>query len=56
MNLINVLLLSLAAAFLIIGIHQTMVWGIAHSYWILMLSTALLLYYKLRNKKTTPNG
>jgi len=42
----GVILLSLSAGFLIIGVHQTMTVGLMHSYWILMLSVCLLLLYK----------
>jgi len=50
MKLADVIILSLSVALLIIGIHQTMTSGIIDSYWILMLSTALLLFFKFRKK------
>ncbi|HMQ00396.1 MAG TPA: hypothetical protein PKC24_11495 [Cyclobacteriaceae bacterium] len=53
MKLVDILLLSLAVALLIIGIHQTMTLGIVHSYWILMLSMASLIYYQIRKKPKT---
>jgi hypothetical protein len=51
MKLSETILFSLAVAFLIIGVHQTFTVGILQSYWIFMLSIALLLTFKLlRNK------
>lgn len=50
MKLINALLLFASAGFLIIGIHQTMVLGLMHSYWILMLSIILLFVYQLKKR------
>jgi len=51
MKLIDVLVLSLAVAFLIIGIHQTMTLGIGKAYWAVMLSLILYFVYILRKKK-----
>jgi hypothetical protein len=51
MKLIDVLVLSLAVAFLIIGIHQTMTLGIGKAYWAVMLSLVLYFVYILRKKK-----
>lgn len=51
MKLIDVLVLSLAVAFLIIGIHQTMTLGIGNAYWAVMLSLILYFVYILRKKK-----
>ncbi|MFN3840201.1 MAG: hypothetical protein ACK4RF_05795 [Cyclobacteriaceae bacterium] len=51
MKLPDVILLSLAAAMLIIGIHQVMTSGIGSAYWILMLSSALFLAYTYRKRK-----
>ena len=55
MRLLDTTLLSLAAAVLIIGVHQTMTMGLAHSYWILMLSSMLLLWYTFRKRVQTQN-
>jgi membrane protein implicated in regulation of membrane protease activity len=44
----DIILLSLSAAFVIIGTHQTITLGITASYPILMLSVALLFWYKYR--------
>lgn len=51
MKLPEAILLSLAAALLIIGIHQVMTAGIGDAYWILMLSSAVFLAYTYRKKK-----
>ncbi|HTE34805.1 MAG TPA: hypothetical protein VK666_30720 [Chryseolinea sp.] len=53
MKLVDVLVLSLAVAFLIIGIHQTMTAGIGNAYWAIMLSVALYFVFILRKKKRT---
>lgn len=51
MKLADVVLLSLAAAFLIIGIHQLIVRGIGNAYGLFMLSSVLFLLYSYRKKK-----
>ena len=51
MKLPDILLLSLAVAFLIIGIHQVMNYGIASAYWALMLSLILFFLLNLRKRK-----
>jgi len=51
MKLIDVLLLSLAVAFLIIGIHQVMTLGLGQAYWAIMLSLILYFAFNLRKKK-----
>ena len=51
MKLIDVIVLSLAVALLIIGIHQTMTLGIGKAYWAVMLSLMLYFVYILRKKK-----
>ena len=50
MKLIDVLVLSLAIAFLIIGIHQIMTLGFGKGYWAIMLSLILYFVYNLRKK------
>ncbi len=50
MKLLDTIILSLAAGLFIIGVHQTMKFGIMYSYWIIMLSVALLLWYNLRKR------
>lgn len=51
MKLSDIIILSLAVAFLIIGIHQIMVNGFANSYWILMIPLILYFVLNLRKKK-----
>jgi len=51
MNLINSILLSLAVAFLIIGIYEMMAVGVGEGYWAIMLSIALFFLYVYRKKK-----
>jgi hypothetical protein len=51
MKLVDVLVLSVAIAFLIIGIHQTMALGFEKAYWALMLALILYFVYNLRKKK-----
>jgi hypothetical protein len=51
MKLVDVLLLSLAAAFVIIGIYELMAIGFGSAYWALMLSIVLFFIYRLRKKK-----
>ena len=47
MKLAKNIVLSLSAAFLIIGIHQTITLGFEVSYWIFMLSISMFLFYRL---------
>ena len=51
MKLTDVLVLSLAVAFLIIGIHQTMVVGFGKAYWAIMLSLVLYFVFNFRKNK-----
>ena len=51
MNLVDVLLLSLATVFIIIGIHQTMLVGFGNAYWALMLALILFFVYNYRKRK-----
>lgn len=51
MKLIDVILLSLAAGFLIMGIHQVITVSFSKAYWLIMLSTLLLFVYLYRKKK-----
>ena len=51
MKLTDVLILSLAVGFLIIGIHQTMTIGFGKAYWAIMLSLILYFAFNLRKKK-----
>lgn len=51
MKLPDVLILSVAVVFAVIGIHQTVILGIDKAYWALMLSLILFFVYNLRKKK-----
>jgi hypothetical protein len=51
MKLVDVLVLSLAIGFLIIGIHQTLSLGFENAYWAFMLVLVLIFVYTLRKKK-----
>jgi len=51
MKLADILILSLAVVFLIIGIHQTMTLGFGDAYWALMLTLILFFLFNLRRKK-----
>lgn len=52
MKLMDVLLLSLAAFFIIIGIYEVMTVGIGQAYLYIMISTVLFFYYTLRKRKS----
>lgn len=52
MKLVDILILSLAVVFLIIGIHQTVVLGFQNAYWSLMLTLILFFVVMLRKSKT----
>jgi hypothetical protein len=49
--MLNTVILALSAGIFIIGVHQSMKFGMAYSYWIFMFSIALLLWYNYRKKK-----
>jgi 4-hydroxybenzoate polyprenyltransferase len=53
MKFSDTIIFSLCVAFFIIAVHLTMTMGILHSYWVLMLSVSLFLFYNYRkiNKK-----
>jgi hypothetical protein len=52
MKLLDIIILSLAVAFLIIGIHQIMTLGFGNAYWIIMLTLILFFVFKLRRRKS----
>jgi hypothetical protein len=52
MKLPDIIILSLAVAFLIIGIHQTMTLGFGQAYWALMLTLILFFVLNLRRRKS----
>jgi hypothetical protein len=51
MILVDVLLLSLAVVFIIVGIYEVMTVGIGHAYWAIMLSVILFFLYIYRKKR-----
>jgi hypothetical protein len=51
MKLVDVVLLSLAVGFIIIGIHQIMTVGFEKAYWALMLALILFFIFNLRKKR-----
>lgn len=51
MKLTDVLILSLALAFSIIGVHQSMTVGIGGSYFIFMFAAGLLFWFQFRRNK-----
>lgn len=51
MKLNEILALSLAFVFLIIGVYEIMAIGPASGYWAVMLSIALFFYYRYKKPK-----
>jgi hypothetical protein len=51
MKLVDILLLSLAVVFIIIGAYETMTVGITTAYWKIMVSVGLFFFYSYRKKK-----
>jgi hypothetical protein len=51
MKLPDILILSLAVAFLIIGIHQIMTVGLGNGYWVMMLALIFFFLFNLRRRK-----
>lgn len=49
------MILSLALALVVIGVHQSMTAGVGGSYPIFMFAVALLFWFQLRRNKVTPN-
>jgi hypothetical protein len=47
----DIIILSLAVGFLIIGIHQTMALGFGQAYWVLMLTLILFFWFTYRKGK-----
>jgi len=50
-NLGDIIVLSGAVVFLIIGIHQTITVGFGQAYWLFMLSIGFLLYHQFRKAR-----
>jgi hypothetical protein len=53
MKLLDVILLSLSAAFIIMGIHQNMTVGFGSAYWLIMASCVFLFVYLYRKRNGT---
>lgn len=51
MKIPDVILLALAAVFLIVGIDQIMTVGLMHAYWALMLALVFFFVFTLRMRK-----
>jgi hypothetical protein len=51
MKLPDILLLSLAVVFVIIGVHQIMTVGFGNAYWAIMLSLLFLFLFNLRKRR-----
>ncbi len=51
MKLVDILILSLAAFFVIIAIYETMTMGIGQAYWLVMMAVMLFFIYTYRKKK-----
>lgn len=52
MKLADVIILSLAIAFSIIGVHQVMRVGFENAYWALMLALVFFFLFNLRRRKS----
>jgi hypothetical protein len=52
MKLVDILLLSLAVVFIIIGAYEVMAVGLGHAYWSIMISLILFFAYKMRKHST----
>ena len=56
MKLIDAILFSVALAFIVVGIHQTMVNGIGFSYSFFMFAVGLLFWFQLRRNKANESS
>ena len=56
MKLLDAILFSVALAFIVVGIHQTMVNGIGFSYSFFMFAVGLLFWFQLRRNKDRENS
>jgi len=52
MKLVDVIILSLAVVFIIVGIHQIMTIGFGKAYWAIMLALIFFFIFNLRKKRT----
>jgi len=51
MKLIDILIISLAFVFLIIGMYEMMALGPENGYWSVMLAVALFFWFQIRKKR-----
>ncbi len=51
MKLADVIILSLAVVFIIIGIYEVMAYGAGQAYWAIMLAVLLFFYYSYRKRQ-----
>ncbi|MBC3539534.1 hypothetical protein ACFSC6_18585 [Rufibacter sediminis] len=51
MTLKQTIYMALAVAFLVIGVHQSIVNGVVESYWIIMLSIIFLMLFRMNKAK-----
>jgi hypothetical protein len=52
MKLSEVLIISLAVAFLLIGIHQIVTVGFGNAYWAIMLALLFFFVFNLKRRKS----
>ena len=52
MKLLDIILISLAVVFVIIGIYEIMTLGPSSGYWAVMLALVFLFAYRIRKNKT----
>lgn len=52
MKLADIVLLSVAIAFMIMGIHQVMRVGFGNAYWAIMLALVFFFLFNLRRRKS----
>jgi hypothetical protein len=51
MKLFDIILLSLAVVFIIIGIYEVMAYGAGKAYWAIMLAVLFFFYYTYRKRQ-----
>ena len=51
-KLVDIILLSLAVVFIVIGAYEVMTVGLGHAYWSVMLALLFFFIYMIRKKKT----
>jgi hypothetical protein len=54
MKLLDIVLIAIATALFMIGIHQSAYYGIKNSYWIFMISLGFMLVFRYRRAVATP--